>query len=230
MLGVDKQCFFHISDEPNVNAIKTYKACRNIVKNILKDYIIMDALSDFDFYKKGVVSTPIPANNHIEPFLKANVPNLWTYYCCGQTTKVSNQFIAMPSARNRIIGTQFYKYNIYGFLQWGYNFYYSQLSRYSINPYLVTDSDGAFPAGDPFKVYPASDGTALESIRVVVFTEALQDLRAMKLLESLAGRDFVMKLLEGELESPITFFEYPKGADYLLNLRQKINTAIKERI
>lgn len=229
-LGVDKQCFYHISDEPHVDHIKTYKACRNIVKNILKDYVIMDALSDFDFYKKGVVTTPIPANNHIEPFIKAEVPDLWTYYCCGQTTKVSNQFIAMPSARNRIIAEQFYKFNIYGFLQWGYNFYYSQLSRYNLNPYMVTDADGAFPAGDPFKVYPACDGTPLDSIRVVVFAEALQDLRAMKMLETITSREFVLNLIEEGAENPITFSEYPKCPCYILNLREKINTAIKERI
>ena len=62
----------------------------------------MDALSDYAFYQSGAVTKPVPANNHIEPFLEAKVPGLWTYYCVGQYKDVSNMFMAMPSARNRI--------------------------------------------------------------------------------------------------------------------------------
>ncbi|MBE6688939.1 MAG: DUF4091 domain-containing protein [Ruminococcaceae bacterium] len=230
-LGVDKQCIFHISDEPKGDdALKTYKACRRIVQSILKDYIIMDALSDFEFYKKGAVTTPVVCNDRMIPFLEAKIPGLWTYYCCSQTRRVSNQFISMPSARNRIIATQFYKFDIAGFLQWGFNFYYSQLSQYPINPYLVNDCDGAFTAGDPFKVYPAIDGTALDSIRVVVFAEALQDLRAMKLLESLTSREFVLNLIDEDAAKPVTFTEYPLEASYILNLREKINLEIKKAL
>ena len=228
-LGVDKRCYWHISDEPHgEEALKQYKACRNIVKNILKDYIIMDALSDFEFYKSGVLSTPIPANDAIEPFIKANVTDLWVYYCCSQTVGVSNQFIAMPSARNRVIAAQLYKYNIYGFLQWGYNFYYSQLSRYPINPYVVNDCDSAFSAGDPFKVYPAPNGKPLDSIRYAVFAEAMQDLRAMQLLESLTSREAVMAIIEESSE--ITFSKFPHCPCYVLSVREKVNEAIKKAL
>jgi len=40
------------------------------------------------------------------------VPELWGYYCCWQAIEVSNHFLAQPSARNRIIGPQIYKYDI----------------------------------------------------------------------------------------------------------------------
>ena len=45
---------------------------------------MIDALSNVDFYKRGIIKNPIPANNHIEPFVEAGVKPLWTYYCCGQ--------------------------------------------------------------------------------------------------------------------------------------------------
>lgn len=133
------------------------------------------------------------------PFLEHNVPNLWVYYCCGQGYKVSNRFFGMPSARNRIIGTQFYKYNVAGFLQWGFNFYNAQLSMYHIDPFAVTDADGAFPSGDAFVVYPGPDGTPWKSLRLLTFNEALNDLRAFRLLESFTSREFVMDLLEAML-------------------------------
>ena len=139
---------------------------------------------------------------------------------------MSNRFFAIPSYRNRIIGTQFFKYDVEGFLQWGYNFYYTNLSRRLIDPYHTTDCDCAFPSGDAFSVYPGPDG-AYESLRLKVFHDALQDLRAMQLLSSLAGKDNVLKLIEHEAGMPIDWKHYPHSADFILNLRSKINLQIE---
>ena len=149
----------------------------------LKEFTIIDALSNYEFYKLGLVKCPIPANNHIEPFLENQVPGLWTYYCCSQGVDVSNRFLAMPSYRTRIIGAQLYKYDIKGFLQWGYNFYYTRLSKYQIDPFATTDGECSWPAGDPFSVYPGKD-QVLESIRSELFYQALQDVRACLLYTS----------------------------------------------
>ena len=46
---------------------------------------------------------------------------------------------------------------IAGFLQWGYNFYATQLSDYQVNPYEVTDGEAFSPAGDCFQVYPGEN-------------------------------------------------------------------------
>jgi hypothetical protein len=143
---------------------------------------------------------------------------------------VSNRFFAMPSARNRIIGVQLYKFNIEGFLHWGYNFYSTMHSKRHINPFAVTDCGGAFPSGDPFMVYPNEDGSAGESIRIMVFHEALQDLRALELLESLAGREFTLGLVEEGADGPIAFDAYPKSDEYILELREKVNREIEKRI
>ena len=39
-----------------------------------------------------------------------------------------------------------------------------------------------------------------------------------------------MELIEGDLEEKIKFDVYPKDADYLLNLREKINNAVKAKL
>ncbi len=110
--NADKRCWFHVSDEPKMKDMEQYKASYGIVKDLLKDYAVIDALSDYEFYKEGIVKRPIPSTDRIEDFLINNVPNLWIYYCCVQTKKVSNRFISMPFARNRIIGFQMYKFDI----------------------------------------------------------------------------------------------------------------------
>ncbi len=229
-LGIDEKCYFHISDEPSAEHLSEYLAAKQQVVSLLKGYHIMDALSDFDFYKAGVVEKPIPSNNHIEPFLEAKVPGLWTYYCISQHKDVSNMFMSMPSARNRILGVQLYKYQIEGFLQWGYNFYNSQYSDYPVNPYEITDGDGFSPAGDCFQVYPGADGQPEESIRMMVTAEAMYDMRAFEMLESLAGRDAVMALIEDHLSEEITFKKYPTSAGYLLALRDRVNREIMARL
>lgn len=230
-LGLTKDQFiFHISDEPRTEMLEQYHACREQVKDLLDGYTIMDALSDYEFYEKGVCEHPIVSTNHVTPYLENHAPNLWVYYCTSQGYQVSNRFMSMPSARNRIIGTQFYKYNVVGFLHWGYNFYNSQFSIRHIDPFAVTDADCAFQSGDSFLVYPGPDGTPWDSIRLRVFYDAINDCRAFELLESLTSREFVMNLLEGDLQSEITFFEYPNEASYLLNLRNRVNAEIKARI
>lgn len=228
--GVDKMCWFHISDEPNIEHMENYLKAKKQIQNVLEGYPILDALSDFEFYKTGAVMNPVPANCHIKPFLEGNVPNLWTYYCCSSTTDYSNRFVAMPSARNRIMGVQMYKYNIVGFLQWGFNFYYNQYSDAVVNPYQDSCGEYFVPAGDAFSVYPTSDGNALNTIHFLVFKHALEDMRAFKLCESLYGKEYVMELIEGDLEQKIEFDVYPKDAEYLLNLREKINNAIKAKL
>jgi hypothetical protein len=221
--------YFHISDEPNEENLDSYMAAHDMVVDLLADFNIMDALSSYDFYKKRLVDTPVCAIDHISPFIESSVQNLWAYYCCGQNTLVSNRFMAMPSYRNRIIATQLYKYDIKGFLQWGYNFYYSRLSKQKINPFLVTDCLNAFPSGDAFSVYPYENGP-IESIRLKVFKEALQDLRALQLLERFMSKPDIIALIEENAEMSITFECYPKSADFVLSLREKINSKLKEFI
>ena len=111
-------------------------------------------------------------------------------------------------------------------MQWGYNFYYSQLSRELINPYAVTDARNTFPSGDPFSVYPGKDG-AIESIRLKVFKEALQDLRALKYLEKFMSKNDIVKIIEDEAGCEIEFDKFPKDEEFIIRLREKINMAIK---
>lgn len=225
--GIDKQTYFHISDEPSENHLEDYSAARAVVRDLLKDFVVFDALSNYEFYENGLVTKPVPATTHIEPFLEHNVPNLWTYYCCGQNKEVGNRFMSMPSYRNRILGLQIYKYNIEGFLHWGYNFYYSQYSKREINPFLVTDSDSAFPSGDAFSVYPGSNGP-LESTRIKIFKHALQDIQALNLLEKYISKDEIIAMMDSQTD--ITFKNYPHSAEFLLNLREEVNQKIKSYI
>lgn len=227
--GVEDKCRFHISDEPEKTMLDSYRSAYEMVSELLDGCVIMDALSDIDFYDSGLVKHPVCAIDHIEPFLEKKVEDVWAYNCCGQAVKVGNRFMSMPSCRNRIIGLQLYKYDIPGFLHWGYNFYFAQFSEYEINPYVTSSADKGFQSGDAFSVYPDKNDV-LPSLRAFVFREGLQDVELCRLLESYIGKDRVVELIEKEAGMSLTFSEYPRKADFLLSLAEKMKMIIKEQL
>lgn len=220
----------HVSDEPNFSMIVPYAKASKLIHKLYKGYKVVDALSDVWFDKLGIVSNPIPSNDHIHNFIGKG-KDLWTYYCSAQNKKfVSNRFFCNESIRTRVIGYQMYKYDIKGFLHWGYNFYYTQLSKAVIDPYKVSDAGGKFPSGDSYVVYPAKDGTPYHSIRLKVFFDALQDMAALNALQKLTNKVECLKIIEENGKHSITFSNYPHSDDWLLNSREKINQKIKENL
>ena len=221
---IDKNTYFHISDEPQRWDIENYKNASEMAKKYLKGFKIIDALSNIEFYKDGIIKIPVPATDHISPFLEEKPKERWCYYCCMQGKDVSNRFLAMPSARNRSIGLQLFKFRMDGFLHWGYNYYYSSRSRFKLNVYACTDAYGAFPSGDSFVVYPGENGP-LPTISFMVFREALNDLRALKLLEKQIGYNETVKFIENVLGKEITF-DTCFTADKILDMRKAVNEKV----
>jgi len=223
--GLDKKCFFHVSDEPDVQHLEHYKRCKDLIEQYLEGCPIIDALSDFDFYSKGVLKKPVPSTCNAMTFVEAGVPNLWVYYCGGGSKGVSDRSIAMPSHRTRMLGVQLYLYNIEGFLHWGYNFYNSCNSYSVLDPYGYPDGGFFTPSGDCFLVYPGTDGEAWESLRLNALREAMDDIRALRLYEEKFGRKATERLIMEDTDGRLDFVHYPTDPDYLPNLREKIANA-----
>lgn len=222
--GILEQTYFHVSDEPKEKHEAQYKAAKALLTQYVDEMHLIDALEDYSFCEKGIVKTPVVCNDHIHTFMEHGAQNLWTYYCMSQRKDVANRFMAMPSYRNRVLGCQLYKNHIKGFLQWGFNFWFSEGSARVIDPYRETDAGGAFPSGDPFIVYPLGEnGEVVTSLRLHVFCDALQDMRALELLESLTSREETEQLLR-EIQG---FTEYPRNSGFYLTLRETVNQKIK---
>lgn len=213
--GVAERTYFHISDEPNEEQRPYYNEVYDFIRPLIADYKVMDASSDLE----SKVDCPVISTTHATPIMPEKN---WAYYCCTAYNEyLSNRFFNMPSERNRVLGLQLYLSGVKGFLHWGFNFYSSQYSIRKINPFLETDAGGAFPSGDSFVVYPGSDGTAWDSLRLEVFYEALGDLAALKTLEKKIGREAVVALVKGEGVSG--WHDYPHDPVRLKAFRDKIN-------
>ncbi len=227
--GLDRRCFFHVSDEPSLAQLEHYQKCKELIGRHLEGYPIIDALSDYEFYSLGVLEKPVPCTRRIEPFLENHVPGLWAYYCgANGCANVSNRYFAMSLARVRILGVQLWLYRIEGFLHWGYNFYNNRTSYDAIDPFLCSDGEFFAPSGDTYLVYPGDGEQAWESNRLNAMREAMDDLRALSLCESLYGREFTEKLVMEGTDGTLTFSHYPREAEYLLNLRRKVALAIEK--
>jgi hypothetical protein len=221
--GLDKKCFFHVSDEPKLEMLEHYTRCKNLIQRYLgDDYPIIDALSDLEFYSAGALKKPAPNTRNALDFVKAGVDGLWVYYCGGGKAGVSDRSISMPSWRTRILGVQLYYYNIEGFLHWGYNFYNSCQSRNVLDPFGYPDGGYFTPSGDCFLVYPGTDGEAWESLRLNALREAMDDIRALKLYEEKFGRAAAEALVLKDTDGILNFTHYPTNPEYLINLRESI--------
>ena len=228
--GDDHRCYYHISDEPNLDILDHYVKIKSSIADLLEGYKIIDALSDFDFYATGALAIPVPVTSKIMPFVEAKLPELWTYYACNQLVEYSNCYVAMPSWRTRSIGMQLYKYNVHGFLHWGFNYYNNRASGDTINPYLDLGGEDWVPAGDTFIVYPGFDGEPLESIRAITLDEAIQDVRAMLSAEKLTSHEEVVRVMEEALGDEITFTRCAHSADEMLRVRKAVNDLILKNI
>ena len=222
-LGIDDRFYYHISDEPHKEHLENYRKAKAVIYDQLKDYHFFDALSNVDFYKEGLTSTPVAVTSTVTDFIGV-ADDLWTYYTGGQSFGLSNRLISMASRRNRVIGMQMFKNNIKGFLHWGFNFYYTTLCREVFDPYVSPDARAEFPGGTCFQVYPRGNEVD-PSLRLFVFHDAIQDIQAMELLESAIGHEAVVKLVES-VGGKVDWMNCPVSDEQFLAVREAVNAEI----
>ena len=223
--------YFHISDEPQIGNFEKYKYAHDLIRPLIGDCKILEAISNYEFYAKGLIDVPAVCEMpcYLKGFLENKTENMYIYCSNICSINVPNRFLSMPSHRNRALGIIMYKFGIKGFLHWGYNFYYNAGSEYAINPYLTTSGDRAYPSGDPFSVYPG-ENKPLCTMRMKVFKDALQDIQLCEMLEKYLGKAEVVKLIEEMAGMEITFEEYPRNCEFYDSLNRKVKETIAEYV
>lgn len=214
-LGVEDITFFHVSDEPNEEQLAHYTACKELIMQHIGNCRTIDACSSLDFVGKTDREYSVCSIATVQKYIDAGVRPLCTYYCCGPTAGYfTNRFLSQPLSRTAQLGFVLYRYNMDLFLHWGFNFYNSYLSRRPINPYITTDGEGMFTAGDPFLVYPDHPGfSANPSLRLFAMGEAMRLSRMLYMLEEYEGREAALAFLDEEGVRGIT--EYPRTQGWL---------------
>lgn len=173
----------------------------------------------------------IPEEKSHKEAKKEPLPERWLDHSRKHKKGAADLFIYSPATRNRIIGFLSSCYALDGIFLRGFNFYSSLPERTALDPYFCTSSGFSSPAGSRFLVYPGQEGKALASMRLELFFHGLQDRCALTLLETLIGREKVLKELDKAAEKgKMSMKEYPAEEEAFRKLRARINFLIRKNL
>lgn len=226
-LGYADRFFFHISDEPSAAHEESYRLAVEGVRNLLAGRLCGDALSDYAYYEKGFVSLPVVHTLRLPDF-DGRCDSMMMYYTGGEGRSANRRIDDAP-ARTRILGLLLYRYNARGFLHWGYNFYYGNMSHGLFDP----KNDPCFYKNMPgvtYLAYPTADRDVMPSLREKYMKEAINDYRALRLLETYVGREAVLALCREYFGGEADYLTQPASAEEMLSFRVRINAEIEKHL
>ena len=110
---------------------------------------------------------------------KASGDRVWFYNCVQPQGDYANRFAELPWIKTRLTHWVNYRYDIEGYLHWGYNFWRK-------HPWDNIASK-ELPGGDTHIVYPAKEGYGIvESVRYEAMRDGIED---HELLSQLGEKD-----------------------------------------
>jgi len=168
---------FHVKDEPTLRNVTAWKEISSIIHRYAPDLIRVDALETTHLFDD--IEIAIPKLDYLsgwyEKYEEAarNGTELW-FYTVGiyQASSYPNKTIDMPVIDSRILHWLNYKYDLNGFLHWGWN-------QWTENPY----EEVGMHIGDAWHVYPTKNGV-LNSLRWEQMRNGLQDYEYLWMLEN----------------------------------------------
>ncbi len=168
---------FHIQDEPTLRNVRAWREVSAYIHRYAPDLVRMDAIETTNLFDD--IEIAVPKLDYLDAwhvdYMKAarEGTELW-YYTVGiyQANSYPNKTIDMPVMDNRMLHWLNYKYDLSGFLHWGWN-------QWTENPY----DDVGMHIGDGWHVYPVKEGV-LNSLRWEQMRNGLQDYEYFWMLEN----------------------------------------------
>jgi len=175
----------HVGDEPVVKNADSYTTASQLLKKYAPGIPVMEACLTHSMV--GAVDIWVPLLNELHKDFdffqerKRAGDRVWMYTCLIPTGEYANRFLDLPLIKTRLLHWINYRYDIEGYLHWGYNFW---------RPYPwdnAADAKAKFPGGDAWIVYPQKGGLGVvDSIRWEAMRDGIED---HELLSQLGERD-----------------------------------------
>ena len=166
----------HLADEPTNLNVDSYRALAALVRDYAPELRTVEANHFKDL--AGAIDVWVPQLNYLHedfPYYRerqAAGDEVWFYTCVFPQGEYANRFIEQPLIKTRLLHWINFTYGITGYLHWGYNHWTTD------NPVTHTTRPHGgppyLPAGDPWIVYPGSDGP-LDSIRFEAMRDGVAD-------------------------------------------------------
>ena len=180
----------HIADEPIDANVDSYIEISKYIKSLAPGIKIIEACHTNKL--KGMIDIWVPQMNFLHkdlPFYKqqqAEGAEAWYYTCLSPKGEYANRFIELPLIKTRLLHWVNHKYDIPGYLHWGFNYWGSGGGITTAdNPYddasgVITSSGNILPGGDCWIVYPG-EKTIYPSIRLEAMRDGIVDYELLKM-------------------------------------------------
>ncbi len=180
----------HIADEPIDANVESYIEISKFIKNLVPDIKIIEACHTHQL--ENMIDIWVPQMNFLKDGMgfysdrQTKGDEAWYYTCLAPKGEYANRFIELPLIKTRLLHWVNFKYNIPGYLHWGYNFWGtgSGIST-SEDPYddasgMIVSSGNVLPGGDCWIVYPG-EKTIYPSIRLEAMRDGIVDYELLKM-------------------------------------------------
>ena len=207
-----EKTLFHVKDEPSHHNALSWIKASSYIHHYAPDLRRIDAVTTSFLF--GNIEIAVPKLDHLDAGYgiysreqqKGN--ELW-FYTVGiyQASLYPNKTIDMPLIDSRLLHWINYRYDLPGYLHWGWN-------QWNENPY----KDVGEHVGDAWHVYPVKDGV-LNSLRWEEMRNGIQDYECFKILES------KVKCLKDSLGSRFSWIDLTQRGKEIIS---QVITGMKE--
>lgn len=179
-----KDYYQYLADEPIEENKQSYIDIANYIKSIVPNIRIADACHTTDLAE--IMDLWVPQLDFLNKDFsfyqerKKAGDEVWFYTCLTPKGNYANRFIDLPLIKTRLLHWINYKYQIEGYLHWGFNWWNDAPFAESTD---TNDEGGNFlPAGDAWIVYPGYH-KLYSSIRLEAMRDGINDNTLLRMLE-----------------------------------------------
>lgn len=182
----------HIADEPIDENVDSYIEISKFLKALVPDLKVIEACHTHQL--ENMVDIWVPQMNFLRDGLdfyhdqQSKGSEAWYYTCLAPKGEWANRFVELPLIKTRLLHWVNFKYNIPGYLHWGFNYWGSRSGIVTgEDPYddvsgMIVSSGNILPGGDCWISYPGYK-TIYPSIRLEAMRDGIVDYELLKLYE-----------------------------------------------
>ncbi|MFC2123703.1 DUF4091 domain-containing protein, partial [Bacteroidota bacterium] len=163
----------HLMDEPIPDNVSTYIEVADFIDKLAPDLKIVEACHSKDVNNSVDIWVPQLDYMHIDyEFYKERAElgeEIWFYTCLNPKGEYANRFIELPLIKTRILHWINYRFNIPGYLHWGFNFWRGG-DPFDETTSIQLESGTILPGGDAWICYPGD-----HKIQSCIRLEAMRD-------------------------------------------------------
>jgi hypothetical protein len=177
--GWDKIYMQHIADEPTDQNYQSYIDIASFFKKLAPGIPVIDAIGTKKL--NNILNIWVPILDVLDKDYdyfegrQSKGDEVWTYTCVGPQRNYANRFIELPLIKTRILHWINFRYNITGYLHWGFNYWNEHPFDETVQPNME------LPGGDSYIVYPEYE-KLYSSIRLETMRDGIMDYELLKML------------------------------------------------